>query len=199
MGNICGKENNCSESKCCGCFNCNPCENNGSESKCCGCFNCNPCENCGSCCSCFENKKINKNVMQIAPSTEKQIPMYKYSSTYDSYFKDIEGKYNILSYIQLIDYINLLEYYSLETATLPFNGPLKTEFSPNDEFLNQPISIDHFQSFIENKLYRIPEIYQMWGNNEMGFNIFKNAFLEIHKSLELKLNQHYGDKIEDRI
>ena len=178
---------------------CNCCKGSEeSNSKCCGCFNCNCCE--GDCsCNCFGNKKRNQNINQIAPYTERQIAMHKYSSTYDNYFKDIEGKYNILTYIQLIDYINLLEYYSLDTATLSFNNTLKTEFSSKDVFLNQPMSIDHFQSFIENKLYRIPEIYEMWGNNEIGFNIFKTAVLEIHKSLELKLNQHYGDKIDDRI
>ena len=179
-------------------------DSGGSDSKCCDCFNCNCncCEdNCSfcNCCNCFGNKKRNQNIVQIAPTTERQIPLYNYSSTYDSYFKDIEGKYNILTYIQLIDYINLLEYYSLQTVTLKFNGPLKTVFSSKDEFLNFPMPNEHFQSFIENQLFKIPEIYEMWGNNEMGFQIFKNVFLEIHKSLELKLNQHYGDKIEDRI
>ena len=181
-------------------FNCCKSEG-GSDSKCCGCFNCN-CDCCGdncSCCNCFGNKKRATNVVQIAPPIEKEIPKYKYTSTHDSYFNDIEGKYNILTYIQLIDYINLLEYYSLETATLPFNGPLRNEFSSKDAFLNQPMSVDHFQSFIENKLFRIPEIYTMWGKNEIGFNIFKNCFLEVHKSLELKLNQHYGNKDEERI
>jgi len=112
---------------------------------------------------------------------------------------DIEGKFNILTYIQLIDYINLLEYYSSETATLQFNQPLKTQFSSKDAFLSQPISIDNFQSFIENQLFKIPEIYEMWGNNELSFNIFKIAFLEVYSSLQLKLNQKYESKIEDRI
>ena len=181
-------------------FNC--CNGKGGEnSKCYGCFNCkcNCCKEKGNFCNCFSSKKTNQNLVQIAPSTERQIPVYKYSSSYDSFFKDIEGKYNILTYIQLIDYINLLEYYCLETATIQFNKPLKTEFSPKDDFLKYPMPIEHFQSFIENKLFKIPEIYDMWGNNEMSFEIFKTVFLEIHKSLELKLNQHFGEKNDERI
>ena len=181
---------------------CNCCRSDGgTDSKCCGCFNCNCdcCEGKCGCCNCFGNQQKATNVVQIAPMTEREIPKYKYSSTYDSYFNDLEGKYNILTYIQLIDYINLLEYYSIETATLPFDRPLKTEFSSKDAFFDQPISIDHFQSFMENKLFKIPEIYTMLGKNEIGFNIFKYGFLEIHKSLELKLNQHYGNRKEDRV
>ena len=182
MGNKlnCCKDCECSSNKCCGCFNCD-----------CNCDN--------NCCSCTGNKKRNQNIAQIAPTTERQITMYKYSSTYDSFYKDIEGKYNILSYIQLIDYINLLEYYTLETATLQFNRPYRTEFSSKDAFLNQPIQIDYFQNFLETQIFKIPEIYEMWGKNETSFNIFKLVFLEIHRSLELKLNQHYGQKIDDRI
>ena len=178
-------------------FNCCK-EKGGSDSKCCGCFNCDcKCDCCdckGGFCNCFSNKKRTQNLVQIAPVTEKQIPVYKYTSTFDSFYKDIEGKHNILSYIQLIEYINLLEYYCPETATLEFNQQLKTEYSAKDEFLDFSMPNDHFQSFIENHLFKIPEIYEMWGNNEMSFQIFKIVFLEIHKSLELKLNQHYGKK-----
>ena len=175
---------------------CNDCE--CSSKKCCGCFNCD-CNSNNNCCACIGNKKRNQNIVQIAPTTEKQITMFKYSSTYDKFYKDIEGKYNILTYIQLIDYINLLEYYSLETATLQFDRPLRADFSSKDAFFNQPMHIDYFQNFLENQIFKIPEIYEMWGRNETSFNIFKLVFLEIHRSLELKLNQHYGQKVDDRI
>ena len=199
MGNKfnCCKGNEGSDSKCCGCFNCkcDCCEGRCNFCKCDCCEGgCNFCQSC-SCSS----KKRNQNIYQIAPSTEKQITKYKYSSTFDPFYDEIEGKYNILTYIQLINYINLLKYYSLETATLKFNRPLKTQFSPKDSFLSQPISVDHFQSFIENHLFKIPEIYEMSAKNEFGFSIFKTVILEVHKSLELKLNQHYGETIENRI
>ena len=191
MGNSCNSSPNKNNTKYCGCFDSDSCQ-------------CNCCqENCGFCNCCGpSSKKIpmqRMNIVQIAPITEKEIIAYKYTSTHDIYYNDIEGKFNILTYIQLIDYINLLEYYSSETATLQFNQPLKTQFSSKDAFLSQPISIDHFQSFIENQLFKIPEIYEMWGNNELSLNIFKIAFLEVYSSLQLKLNQKYESKIEDRI
>ena len=191
MGNSCNSSPNKNNTKYCGCFDSDSCQ-------------CNCCqENCGFCNCCGpSSKKIpmqRMNIVQIAPITEKEIIAYKYTSTHDIYYNDIEGKFNILTYIQLIDYINLLEYYSSETATLQFNQPLKTQFSSKDAFLSQPISIDNFQSFIENQLFKIPEIYEMWGNNELSFNIFKIAFLEVYSSLQLKLNQKYESKIEDRI
>ncbi len=191
MGNLCNSSVDKNNSKYCECF----------DSDCCQCNCCQ--ENCGFCNCCDTSpKKIpmqRMNIVQIAPPTEKEIIMYKYASTHDLYFNDIEGKYNILTYIQLIDYINLLEYYSSDTATLEFNKSLKAQFSSKDPFLSEPISFDHFQSFIENKLFRIPEIYEMWGNNELSFNIFKTAFLEVYTSLQLKLNQKYESKNEDRI
>lgn len=177
MGNLCNSSVDKNNSKYCECF----------DSDCCQCNCCQ--ENCGFCNCCDTSpKKIpmqRMNIVQIAPPTEKEIIMYKYASTHDLYFNDIEGKYNILTYIQLIDYINLLEYYSSDTATLEFNKSLKAQFSSKDPFLSEPISFDHFQSFIENKLFRIPEIYEMWGNNELSFNIFKTAFLEVYTSLQL--------------
>ena len=186
MGNIsnCCKEDKLSKSKGSRCFSC-------------GCCKCE-CGFCG-CCNSSGNKKRHNVITQIAPSTEREISKHKYSSTHDSFFNEIEGKYNILTYIQLIDYINLLEYYSLETATLQFDRPLRTQFSSKDVFLSQPMSIENFQSFIENKLFKIPEIYEMWGNNEVEFDVFKTVFLEVHKSLELKLNQNFGEKTDDRI
>ena len=42
----------------------------------------------------------------------------------------------------------MLENFSLETATLPFEEPLKSKFSSKDEFLYKNKSIDKFQSFI---------------------------------------------------
>ena len=76
MGNKlnCCKDCECSSNKCCGCFNCD-----------CNCDN--------NCCSCTGNKKRNQNIAQIAPTTERQITMYKYSSTYDSFYKDKVNTY----------------------------------------------------------------------------------------------------------
>lgn len=149
----------------------------------------------GICC----NKKSNESGLGLAPSNEREITVQKYHSSNDSFFDDIETKYNILSYIQLIEYINLLENYSLDTATLPFEGEMKTQFSSKDNFLLYVMSVDEFQSFIENKIMKISEIYELSGKNDLMVSTFKAAFREIYSSLEMKLNQHYNEKVTDRI
>ena len=148
---------------------------------------------------CCNKRRSSDSIHSLAPSNEREISVQKYHSTNDSFFDDIETKYNILTYVQLIEYINLLDNYTLDTATIPFDGELKTNFSSKDSFLNYIMSVDEFQSFIENKLLKITEIYELSGKNELMVSTFKAAFREIYSSLELKLNQHYGEKTNDRI
>ena len=148
---------------------------------------------------CCDKRRSPDSNLSLAPSNEREIAFQKYRSSNDAFFDDLETKYNILTYIQLIEYINLLENYTLETATIPFDGKLKTEFSSKDAFLNYVMSVDEFQSFIENKLLKISEVYELSGKNELMISTFKAAFREIYNSLELKLNQHYGEKTTDRI
>jgi len=148
---------------------------------------------------CCNKRRSTDSVHSLAPSNEREISVQKFHSTNDSFFDDIETKYNILTYVQLIEYINLLENYTLDTATIPFDGEMKTNFSSKDSFLNYIMSVDEFQSFIENKLLKITEIYELSGKNELMVSTFKAAFREIYSSLELKLNQHYGEKSNDRI
>ena len=148
---------------------------------------------------CCSKRRAPDSQNSLAPPNEKEISVVKYHSSNDSFYDDIEIKYNILTYIQLIEYINVLEHYSIETATLPFEGKMKREFSYKDNFLNYIMSVDEFQSFIENKLLAIPAIYELAGNNELMVSTFKAAFKEIYNSLEMKLNQHYNEKKIDRI
>lgn len=146
------------------------------------------------------NKRIQPDtVYSLAPQNEREIAVQKYHSSNDPFFNDLETKYNVLTYIQLAEYVNLLDFYSLETATLPFDGKMKLEFSSKDPFLTYIMSVDEFQSFIENKILKISQIYELTGKNELMFTTFKTAFREIYTSLELKLNQHFGEKTNDRI
>jgi hypothetical protein len=148
---------------------------------------------------CCNKRNQTDSAYSLAPPNEREIAVQKYHSTNDSFFDEIETKYNILTYIQLAEYINLLENYSIETATLPFDGKMKLEFSSKDPFLTYIMSVDEFQSFIENKLLKISQIYELSGKNEVMINTFKAAFREIYNSLEMKLNQHFGEKTNDRI
>ena len=148
---------------------------------------------------CCNKRNQPDSAYSLAPPNEREIEVQKYHSTNDSFFDEIETKYNILTYIQLAEYINLLENYSIETATLPFDGKMKLEFSSKDPFLTYIMSVDEFQSFIENKLLKISQIYELSGKNELMINTFKATFREIYNSLEMKLNQHFGEKTNDRI
>ena len=147
------------------------------------------------------NKRTQPDVSySLAPPNEREISIQKYHSSNDSFFNDIETKYNILTYVQLAEFINLLENYSLDTATVPFEGKMKLEFSSKDPFLTYVMSVDEFQSFIENKILKISQIYELSGKNELMINTFKAAFRELYSSLEMKLNQHFGgEKSNDRI
>ncbi len=140
-----------------------------------------------------------KEVYSFASDDEKEIIKIKYKSSNDFLFEDVEKKYNILCNIQLIDYVNLLENYSPETATLNNTLIIKTDFSYHEKSLSYIMNVDTFQSFIENKLFKISEIYALSGKNDLKLETFKDIFREIFKSLEFKLNQHYKEDANEKI
>ena len=146
------------------------------------------------CCSSKNTDAFN----QLAPE-EKEIQFPNYISSNDKILEKIEKVYNLFNYMTLIEYINQLEDFSIETATVPFSKAYKTKYSKLDEFLIQNISIDEFQSFLENKILKIKENYELSGNNETLANIFKDSKREIYRTLEQKLNQHYNNKDPNRI
>ena len=149
---------------------------------------------------CAQNNKKKELLYSLSPINEKEIDLQIYTSSNDFLFKEIENKYNILTKIQLVDYINLLENYTQENSSLTFNEIIKTEFSYNESLLSPYlITIDRFQCFIENKLLKISEIYGLIDKNKLMIETFKSVFLEIHKSLNLKLQQHYNQKNEEMV
>ena len=142
---------------------------------------------------CCEKKIAKNSYKSLAPSNEPDISAQKYVSEKDDYYEVVEKTNNVLTYIHLIDYMNLLENFTLETATVPFAGELKTQFSRKDAFLSQEMNVDEFQSFIENKLYQINEIKDLKGNNETMMTNFKQIARNIFKGLQLKLGQTYNN------
>ena len=142
---------------------------------------------------CCEKKIAKNSYKSLAPSNEPDISAQKYVSEKDDYYEVVEKTNNVLTYIQLIDYMNLLENFTLETATVPFAGELKTQFSRKDAFLSQEMNVEEFQSFIENKLYQINEIKDLKGNNETMMTNFKQIARNIFKGLQLKLGQTYNN------
>ena len=104
-----------------------------------------------------------------------------------------------MGHIQLIDYVNLLNNYEPETATLNLTGVMKKDYSHHDYSLSYVMTVDIFQNFIENKLYKTSEIIQLSEKKELMLSTFTEVCREIFNSLELKLNQHYEEKRNDRI
>lgn len=143
----------------------------------------------GACCN---KRKDQDSLMSIAPLDERDLTPQKFSSSYDDIYKVIEIKNNFLTYITLVEYINLLEKYTIESATNPFEGNMKTNFSSKDEFLVSIVSEEEFHSFIDNKLFEIPHIKKMFGNNEKMAITTKNILLELYMALKLKLGAHYN-------
>jgi hypothetical protein len=146
-----------------------------------------------SCCT-----RVSEDTSSIFAPGEQEISFPDYESRSDSYFALIEGKYNLIKNVQLLEFMNLLEAFSIETATINFQGKYRSNFSSKDEFLSTIIHQDEFQSFIENKLLNTDDIIEMYGEDEQTLALFKECFVKIFSSLNVKLNSIYkgGDKID---
>ena len=138
-------------------------------------------------CNCIVNCNKVENESTLLAQTEEDIQFPQYSSIIDSHLDCLEQQNNVLRCISLVEYINLLSYFSLEKATIPFQGPYKIIFSFKDEFLSNEMDEESFQSFIENIILRNREI----GEEE---STFKEICIELFKSLKLQLIQNSGDE-----
>ena len=137
-------------------------------------------------------KKGYQKVNYLAPD-EKEIDFKDYSSENDQPLILIESKQNFFNFVQLVEYVNLLDQFTIESSTVRSESTFRTKFSSKDEFLTKEISLEEFQSFIENKMFKLDELYELSGNNEKSASLFKQIFIEIYKALELKLRQHYNN------
>ena len=143
----------------------------------------------GNCCA---NCKQRERDSLIVYPDEEEIEFPQYSSFSDEQLECLEKENNFFRFITLIEYINLLAYFTLDTATLPYEGPFKLNFSSKDEFLSNYFYEELFQSFIENAILKDREI----GEEE---TIFKEMNAELFKSLKLKLKQNYNEDISKKI
>ena len=140
----------------------------------------------------FCKKKGYQKINYLAPQ-EKEIEIKDYSSPNDKDLEILETKMNFFNFVQLVEYVNLLEQFSIETSTIITDEPMHTNFSSKDEFLNQDISIEEFQSLLENKIFYLDELYDIIENNKEIVSLFKEMCIEIYKALELKLRQHSNE------
>lgn len=144
-------------------------------------------------------KKMSEDTSSVFAKGESEIDFPEYESRSDKYFSLIEGKFNLISHVQLLEYMNLLEHFSLQTATLDFDGKYRSDFSFKDEFLSTVLHQDEFQSFIENKLLNTPDVLEIYGEDEQTLSMFKDCFIKVFTSLNTKLNSFYNVKKEEKV
>lgn len=137
--------------------------------------------------NCIVNCKKSENESTLLAQTEEEIEFPQYLSISDNHLECLEKENNLFRYISLVEYINLLSYYTYETATIPFEGPYKINFSYKDEFLSNFFNEELFQSFIQNTILKNREI----GEEE---STFMEMCAELFKSLKLKLKQYSGEE-----
>ena len=140
-------------------------------------------------CKCY--KSTSKKSNNLAPE-EKEIPFKDYYlPNNDESLYEVESNQNFLKYISLYEYLNLLDIFSARNSTLKEELPNKYIFTSKDAFYQKDISIEEFQCFIENKIFKLDEINELAVNNELSATIFKQICIEIYRALELKLRQHF--------
>ena len=144
-------------------------------------------------------KRLSEDTSSIFAPGEEEIDFPEYTSRSDSYFSLIEKKYNLLDNIQLLDYINLLESFNLQTATSHSKVKYRSNFTSKDEFLNVIMYKEEFQSFIENKLLNIQDVLDFFGEDEQTISIFKECFVKLIDSLNVKLNSYYKTNKEQKV
>jgi hypothetical protein len=147
----------------------------------------------GNCCQKRTYQKIN----YLAPE-EREIEIKDFDSPNDKNLEILESKFNFFNFVQLVEYVNLLDQFNIQTSTIITDEPMRTNFSSKDEFLKQTMSIEEFQSFIENKIFDLEGLFEIIGNkdNQESISIFKNMCLEIYRALDLKLKQHSKENNE---
>ena len=138
-------------------------------------------------------KKEPEDTSGVFAQGESEINFPIYTSSSDEYFTLVEKDFNLIVYIQLLEYMNLLETFTIQTATVPFEGNYRHDFSSKDPFLDNVMNQGEFQSFIENKLLSINEIVELYGEDIQTLALFKDCFLKIYSALNLRLKSFLGN------
>ena len=138
-------------------------------------------------------KKEPEDTSGVFAKGESEINFPIYTSSSDEYFILVEKDFNLIVYIQLLEYMNLLETFTIQTATVPFEGNYRHDFSSKDPFLDNIMNQGEFQSFIENKLLSINEIVELYGEDIQTLALFKDCFLKIYSALNLRLKSFLGN------
>lgn len=141
-----------------------------------------------SCCKCACCRSTPEGLDLLAPD-EDEIDFCTYKSKSDKFLSPLEETNNCLNYMTLPDYANLLDNFTLENATLSFEGIPKTKYSYKDEFLVYELFPESFQSFIQNKVIKDNNVVNSLDDDEDKKQIFIEYTQELYKALQLKLNK----------
>ena len=87
-------------------------------------------------CNFCRKPEFTKRIDYLAPD-ENEIILKDYSSPNDILLDIIETKQNYFTQIQLVDFVNLLEQFNIETSGVITDEPMHTDFSSDDEFLEK--------------------------------------------------------------
>lgn len=134
-----------------------------------------------------------RNLENILAIGEEEVTFEIYSSSNDKILEPIEYTYNILKYISLIEYVNFLDGFLINIPFFDYNN-LKINFSSNEKFLTEEISLENFEEMIKKKIFVAYESKERIINKEFILPIFKNICQIVYKSLEEKLILHYKKK-----
>ena len=138
----------------------------------------------------FCRKKGYVRINYLAPD-EKEIVLKDYSSPNDAPLSIFESKQNYFTQIQLIEFVNLLEQFNLETSEVITDEPMHSNFSSKDDFLDQSMTLEEFMNFINNNILILDDLSNVI--EKCGIIFFKNFCVEMYKSLESKLKEHYKE------
>ena len=136
--------------------------------------------------NCREKNRDNEIDLVEPINEEIQFPIY-YSKS-DSIFESL-NETNLLKYITLIEYINLLSNINPENVNDIFEGPYKMNFSYYDSqnFINSYVSDELYNDFITKRILS----HRIMGEKE---TIFKDICTEIYETLKNKIKEHYQNE-----
>ncbi|MCQ2815967.1 MAG: hypothetical protein MJ252_01755 [archaeon] len=140
----------------------------------------------GSVFTCCQRSPKDRNVGAFG-SSEPEIEFNKYISSSDKNVEIIETKFNLISSLSLATYLNLLNEYSLETATLTNRPEIKTEFTNEDSLLKDELTSDELQPFFEGKLKKNPFLRDQVDKDEGLFTAFKDTYDAFYEALKTRL------------
>lgn len=147
------------------------------DKKCCKCS----CR-CGCCGSSIEGLDA------LAPD-EDEIDFPSYKSKSDEFLSPLEQDNNYFNLISLAEYATLLDTFSVENATLPFEGTPKTKYSYKDEFLVTELYPEYYQSFIQYKILKSQNVIEEIAKNDEKKQIFSEYNQSLFNTLTLKMKQ----------